>query len=304
MVHLPVRKCFYVAKVGVVLLLVVSVLALVERWRGGKRTARAQEQDPEEDDYERQILADEARIIPGLGEGGVAAKLTGKDEILGEESEKKLAINVYLSDRVAYNRSLTDHRNPACQRVVYDAELPSVSVIIIFHNEPYSVVIRTIWSVINSARRDQPWYKKANFVDRATGRTMNLGYPGQDPNSQHVYLKEIILVDDNSTLPELKGKLSHYIRTRLPPNMIRILRLPERGGVTQARFAGSKSAVGEVMIFLDSHCEANIDWLRPILQRIKEKRTAVITPLIDMIQQDSLCYYGGSESDFEVICCS
>lgn len=54
------------------------------------------------------------------------------------------------------------------------------------------------------------------------------GYPGQDPNSPFVYLKEIILVDDNSTLPELKGKLSHYIRTRLPPDLIRILRLPDR----------------------------------------------------------------------------
>jgi polypeptide N-acetylgalactosaminyltransferase len=70
---------------------------------------------------------------------------------------------------------LLDYRNPACQRVVYDAELPSASVVLIFHNEPYSVVLRTIWSVVNSARRDQPWYKNANFLDRETGRTMNLG---------------------------------------------------------------------------------------------------------------------------------
>ncbi|KAI5643644.1 glycosyl transferase family 2 domain-containing protein [Phthorimaea operculella] len=290
MVHLPVRKCFYVAKVGVVLLLVVSVLALVERWRGGRRTVRAQEHDPEEDDYERQILADEARIVPGLGEGGVAVELTGRDKILGEESEKKLAINVYLSDRIAYNRSLNDHRNPACQRVVYDAELPSVSVIIIFHNEPYSVVIRTIWSVINSARRDQPWYKKANFVDRETGRTMHLGYPGQDPNSQYVYLKEIILVDDNSTLPELKGKLSHYIRTRMPPNMIRILRLPERVGLTRARLAGARYATADTLVFLDAHCEAQPDWMRPLLQRIKDAPNAVVMPIIDVIDSTNMYY--------------
>lgn len=54
------------------------------------------------------------------------------------------------------------------------------------------------------------------------------GYPGQSPDSEFVYLKEIILVDDNSTLAELKGKLSHYIRTRLPPGIVKVLRLPER----------------------------------------------------------------------------
>lgn len=62
--------------------------------------------DPIEAEFERQILEDEARIIPGLGDGGVAAYLTGEDKRLGEESEKKLAMNVHLSDRIAYNRTL------------------------------------------------------------------------------------------------------------------------------------------------------------------------------------------------------
>ncbi|XP_039748041.1 uncharacterized protein LOC120625145 [Pararge aegeria] len=285
---------------GFCVILVVTILALFEQWRGGKRAARAQFSDLE-DVYEKEILEDEARIIPGLGDGGVAAHLTGEAKRLGEESEKKLAINVYLSDRIAYNRTLKDHRNPACERVVYDAELPSASVILIFHNEPYSVVVRTIWSVINSARRDQPWYRKANYVDRETGQTMTLGYPGQDPASPFVYLKEIILVDDNSTLPELKGKLSHYVRTRLPPDLIRILRLPDRVGVTRSRFAGSLAARGDVMIFLDSHSEGDVDWLRPLLQRIKQNRTAVVKPIIDLIEQDTFEYYVGDKLKFE--CC-
>ena len=58
---------------------------------------------------------------------------------------------------------------------MYDAELPSASVILIFHNEPYSVVVRTIWSVVNSAKRNQPWYQYANFVDRQTGRVTTSG---------------------------------------------------------------------------------------------------------------------------------
>ncbi|XP_050558636.1 uncharacterized protein LOC118279613 isoform X3 [Spodoptera frugiperda] len=285
MVHFPVRKCYQAAKLVLLVVLVVTILGLFEQWRGGKRNARAEYSDPLEAEYEREILEDEARIVPGLGEGGAAAHLLGEEKKLGEESEKKLAINVYLSDRIPYNRTLRDFRNPACKRVLYDAELPSASVILIFHNEPYSVVVRTIWSVVNSARRSQPWYKHANFIDRQTGRLMAAGYPGQDPTSKFVYLKEIILVDDNSTLPELKGKLSHYVRTRLPPDLIRILRLPDRQGLMLARLKGARAARGDVLVFLDAHCEAGADWLRPLLQRIQHKRDAVITPIIDVIHQ-------------------
>ncbi|XP_037872629.1 uncharacterized protein LOC110385294 isoform X2 [Bombyx mori] len=287
MFYFPARKCAYIAKIGILFTLVIALITFFEQWRGGKRSVDATFSDPIEAEFERQILEDEARIIPGLGDGGVAAYLTGEDKRLGEESEKKLAMNVHLSDRIAYNRTLKDYRNPACQRVVYDAELPSVSVILIFHNEPYSVVIRTIWSVINSARRDQPWYSKANFVERGTGRTMQLGYPGQDPTSSLVYLKEIILVDDNSTLPELKGKLSYYVKTRLPPDLIRILRLPDRQGLMKARLAGARVARGDVLVFLDAHCETGADWLRPLLQRITHKRDSVLTPLIDVVDQSS-----------------
>ncbi|XP_068621708.1 probable N-acetylgalactosaminyltransferase 9 isoform X2 [Battus philenor] len=281
----PFRKCYHVIKVGILLVLIVTILTLFEQWRGGKRSTSAQEPELSPDQFEKQILEDEARIIPGLGEGGVAARLVGEAKRLGEESEKALAINVYLSDRIAYNRTLKDHRNPACLRVIYDAVLPSASVIIIFHNEPYSVVVRTIWSVVNSARRTQPWYRRANFKDRVNGRNLNIGYEGQDPNSPFVYLKEIILVDDNSTLPELKGKLSHYIRTRLPPDLIRIVRLPDRQGLMRARMTGARAARGDVLIFLDAHCETGSDWLRPLLQRIRHKRDAVLTPLIDVVDQ-------------------
>ncbi|XP_052743015.1 polypeptide N-acetylgalactosaminyltransferase 1 isoform X2 [Bicyclus anynana] len=285
---LPVRKCYHAAKAGFFVILVVTILTLFEHWRGGKRAARAMTSGLDsEAAYEKAILEDEARIIPGLGEGGVAAHLTGEAQRLGEESEKQLAINVYLSDRIAYNRTLQDHRHPACKRVVYDAELPSASVILIFHNEPYSVVLRTVWSVVNSARRDNPWFRRANYVERGTGRTMTLGYPGQDPNSPFVYLKEIILVDDNSTLPELKGKLSHYVKTRLPPDLIRIIRLPDRRGLMLARVAGARAARGAVLLFLDAHCEAGADWLRPLLARVARKRDAVLTPLIDVLDQTS-----------------
>lgn len=58
-------------------------------------------------------------------------------------------------------------------------------------------------------------------------------------------------------------------------------------GLILARISGARIARGDVLIFLDSHCEVNVDWLRPLLQRISHKRDAVLTPLIDVIDQST-----------------
>lgn len=110
MVHLPLRKCYHAAKVCVFVVAVVTMLVVFEQWRGGKRSAQAQFLNAVDAEYERQILEDEAKIIPGLGEGGEPVQLFGEEKRLGEASEKKLAINVYLSDKIPYNRTLKGER--------------------------------------------------------------------------------------------------------------------------------------------------------------------------------------------------
>lgn len=149
----------------------------------------------------------------------------------------------------------------------YDEDLPSASVIIVFFNEPYSVVVRTVWSVLN------------------TGGTN---------------VREVVLVDDCSTLPELGTKLDYYIETRFPNNMVKVVRLQERSGLIRARLAGARVSHGDVLVFLDAHCEAVKDWLRPLLQRIKEERKAVLVPIIDVIDSNTF-YYSTSGFTFQVI---
>lgn len=56
---------------------------------------------------------------------------------------------------------------------------------------------------------------------------------------------------------------------------------------------GARDARGDVIVFLDAHCEVNHDWLRPILHHIKKNRKAAVTPIIDVLNDETLEYHGG-----------
>lgn len=60
----------------------------------------------------------------------------------------------------------------------------------------------------------------------------------------------------------LKVALEEYM-VRLPK--VRILRTKKREGLIRTRLLGAAAAKGEVLTFLDSHCEANVNWLPPLL---------------------------------------
>lgn len=100
-----------------------------------------------------------------------------------------------------------------------------------FFNEHWSTLLRTCYSVLN--------------------------------RSPPELIVEIILVDDHSEKEFLKEKLDNYVAQYLPK--VKIIRLPERSGLILARIAGAKKATGDVLIFLDSHTEANTNWLPPLL---------------------------------------
>jgi len=45
--------------------------------------------------------------------------------------------------------------------------------------------------------------------------------------------------------------------------------------------------VGDVLTFLDAHCETTIGWLEPLLYRIKTNPKTAVSPIIDIISDDS-----------------
>ncbi|VEN35240.1 unnamed protein product [Callosobruchus maculatus] len=217
--------------------------------------------------YENQLRDYENRIIPNLGENGDPAYLVGIDAKEGEKALKKIALNSILSDRIPLDRKLRDPRNKKCRLFKYNPKLQA-SVIVIFYNELLSVILRTVWSILL-----------------------------QTP--KHL-LKEIILVDDGSTESSLHGLLSHYLTTRLSDHPVKLVRMQKRVGLIRARLEGARKAVGDVLIFLDAHCETTVGWAEPLLQRIEEERTAVLVPLIDVIEADTFAYSTDGESSFQV----
>jgi polypeptide N-acetylgalactosaminyltransferase len=112
--------------------------------------------------------------------------------------------------------------------------LPVTTVIIIFRDEWLSILLRTVHSVYNRTPRE--------------------------------LLHEIILVDDCSSKTELGRELDEYV-TQNFDKRVKILRLPERKGLIVTRMEGAKIATGQILVFLDSHQEVNLNWLPPLLGR-------------------------------------
>ncbi|XP_013081122.2 probable N-acetylgalactosaminyltransferase 9 isoform X1 [Biomphalaria glabrata] len=196
----------------------------------------------------------------GPGEKGEPVYLEGEEKKLADSLIEKEAFNRIASDKISLERSLKDVRDPRCKSIVYPSDLPKASVVIIFHNEAWSPLLRTAHSVVNRS-------------------------PPQ-------YLQEVILLDDFSDKDFLKEKLEQYIAATWPDGIVRLVRTQERSGLIRAKVAGAKAAVGDVLVFLDSHCEVNTGWIEPILSRIKEDPTAVLCPEIDLIDKDTLQYAG------------
>lgn len=206
-----------------------------------------------------QITIEKSR--KGPGEQGTAFYLPPGTEKRKDELYKVNGFNGLASDYIAINRSIADIRHKDCAKKIYLKKLPTASIVVPFHNEHLSTLLRTATSVINRAPPE--------------------------------LIKEVILVDDFSTKVELKHELDNYIKKHLPK--VKVLRATKREGLIRARLIGAKAAVGDVLIFLDSHTEANVNWLPPLLEPIAKDRRTVVCPFIDVIDYETFAYRAQDE---------
>ena len=78
---------------------------------------------------------------------------------------------------------------------------------------------------------------------------------------------------------------------------VTVLRNDKREGLVRARLKGAHAAKGEVLTFLDSHCEATPGWAEPLLARIADSRSNVVCPAIEVLNADTFAYQGSANAD-------
>ena len=143
-------------------------------------------------------------------------------------------------------------------------------------------------------------------------------------NAEGAYIEEIILVDDSSTMDNLGEKLEIALSYFKKP-MVKLIRNFERMGLIQrwdgagkffhdekhqfentpqfslflnsicslishlehnlSRLAGASMAEGDILLFMDSHCECYPNWLVPLIQHVACDRTSIAVPGKNQIQE-------------------
>lgn len=137
--------------------------------------------------------------------------------------------------------------NSRCKNREYPSDLPTTSIIIVYHNEGNSTLLRGLTSIL---MRSPP----------------------------HL-LKEIILVDDASEEREyLHKQLDDFVATMPVP--VKVFRNKERLGLMRSRMRGASAATGDTMTFLDAHIEVTRGWLEPLLNEIKNNKYHHLTLVI------------------------
>ncbi|KAJ0051035.1 hypothetical protein NL108_012293, partial [Boleophthalmus pectinirostris] len=189
-------------------------------------------------------------VPDGPGEGAKPFVLGPEYKEAVQASIKEFGFNMVASDMISLDRSISDIRHEECKYWHYDDRLLTCSVIIVFHNEGWSTLMRTVHSVIKRTPRR--------------------------------YLAEIVMIDDFSNKEHLKERLEKYIQQW--NGLVKLHRNEKREGLIQARSIGAKVATkGQVLIYLDAHCEVGVNWYAPLVAPISKDRTICTVPLIDYI---------------------
>ncbi|XP_050098590.1 putative polypeptide N-acetylgalactosaminyltransferase 9 [Anopheles aquasalis] len=207
--------------------------------------------------------------LPGDMGGAVTLPDNVTEDVskLVDEGYKHQGLNQYVSDLIPVHRRLPDLRDAWCKEEGrLQASLPKASIVIVFYNEAWSVLVRTVHSILD--------------------------------RTPSALIEEIILVDDYSNLAHLRTQLEEYF-AGYP--LVRILRAPQRLGLIRARLLGAQNATSEFLTFLDAHCECMVGWLEAQLDPVaREPHRTIALPTIDWIDEKNLAlvsnkapvYYG------------
>ncbi|RCN52285.1 glycosyltransferase, group 2 family protein [Ancylostoma caninum] len=197
------------------------------------------------------------------------SELSDEDKTYYKFGLKSFAYDIMASDRLGVRRELGSQAHQLCGEAKFDAEF-STSIVIIHHNEGLSTLLRMLTGIF-------------------------------ERTPAHL-LKEVILYEDASEKPHmLTEHLQKFASIRGYTDKMKITRNDERQGLIRAKTLASRLATGDVLVFMDSHCEVTERWLEPLLAPIKENPKSVVLPIVDLINPFTFEYSKAmvSKSGFE-----
>lgn len=147
-------------------------------------------------------------LVAGTGENGTAFSGIPSADPRVQRLMEEYGYNMLATERMPLQRTLPDYRCGECQRQEHPAELPAASIILSFHNEAWSLIFRSVQSIID--------------------------------RSPHQLIEEIILVDDASTWTVLNRPLADYVE--MLPVPVKLIRTQTRVGSIRARLIGAREA--------------------------------------------------------------
>uniref|UniRef100_A0A914KX85 Glycosyltransferase 2-like domain-containing protein n=1 Tax=Meloidogyne incognita TaxID=6306 RepID=A0A914KX85_MELIC len=169
--------------------------------------------------------------------------------------------NAWVSDKIGPEREIEIQAHEKCSEIDYSHVNLKTSIVIVYHNEAFSVLVRMI-----------------NGLFRYTPSKL---------------LKEIILYDDASeSHSSIETQLKEYSKLKGGNwgELVKFFKTEERQGLIRAKVFASREASGDVIVFLDSHCEVTPRWLEPLLSTIQENKKRIVLPVVDLINANLFGY--------------
>uniref|UniRef100_A0A0N5A2G5 Glyco_trans_2-like domain-containing protein n=1 Tax=Parastrongyloides trichosuri TaxID=131310 RepID=A0A0N5A2G5_PARTI len=181
------------------------------------------------------------------------------EEIKQKWGYMNFGFNIYVSDKIGPKRDIKKQAHELCNKLEYKITLKA-SIVLVYHNEALSVLIRMLNGIFN---------KTSNKL-----------------------FKEIILYDDYSDKElVIENYLKEYGKIEgWNMDKIKFYKSEEREGLIRAKVLASRKATGDVLVFLDSHCEPNDRWLEPLLDEIQKNNNIIALPIVDLINPNKFDY--------------
>ncbi|XP_045176214.2 polypeptide N-acetylgalactosaminyltransferase 13-like [Mercenaria mercenaria] len=161
-------------------------------------------------------------------------------------------VNNFISDMIGIKRILPDKRPEKCKEIEYPSDLPEVSIVIVFREEPIASLLRTIYSVLETS-------------------------------PDHL-IKEIILVDDGSQDIYFKAAVNVHVAN---VEKLKLLTNNQTLGLMRARQRGIEATQSKYFIVLDGHIEVTPRWLEPLLYRLVQEPNALLTSHIGNMDRET-----------------